>query len=1057
MSEPAGGAVVLRSRTRPPPPSGLVRPRLVERLLTVTAPRLAALVAPAGCGKTTLLAHAAAVRAPVGWLTLDAALRDPDALLAHLRVACDPLVPPGTPTWGSVEDALVALHAPGPPGLVVLDELHTLDGSDGGAILEQLARHQPARLRLLIGSRTAPASVLTRRLAGTATQLGPDDLRFRTWEVDELFRTHHSTRLRPREVDELTRRTSGWAAGLELFHLATRGRPASSRGRLLQGAGAAGQMSGDYLARHVLAQVPERTRTFLVASSVLGDLTPATCDELLGTDDAGTQLDTAHQLGLLTTVPDGAGARYRCHDVLRTHLLDVLRARESRPRARDLHRHAAELSLREGDPTEALLAYCRAEDWDAAQHLLVAAGGTLAGRPGPWIDLLPHTIRSTDPWVGLALARRLVVDGALDLAVDAYRAAADRAQTPGGRASVEHELHVVQSWLEPQPGTVHDWISVTRTAFLAPRDVLRRTNPVDVDGALAVALAELVAGDAATSTHRFAEIADSAHATPVVEAVALLGRAVGLSLAQHPHAGEARECARTAAQLLDAPALERLADGLDLACGPPSTTPALTHLAERAAALGDRWGAALLDLFGLCARLPRREVTAGEADRVGAALRDLDAPALTEWALAIGAVAAAQHAPPGTTRPSLRPPTTAATIPHALTRIATGEHPLGPVRTGRPGHGTGADAWLHAVDRTLCAPSGHAPATTEPPATPTPGARHAHRPVPTRAPAHRAASNTPTVPVSVVTPGSPGAGHDSPDAFGPAAGRLVVHCLGTFFLERDGTPVPVRHLRPQHQELLRALCVHAGTSVPRDTLVEWFWPGRDDERAQHSLQVAVSELRRLLEPAPGRGRTSVLRRDATGYGLHLEPEDAHDVRTLEHALREARLALATGDVAMACARYEDAVDAYTADLLPADGTSEWVAPSRHRLRASVVDACQALADLHAHAGRHDDAARTCRRGLGLDSYQDGLWQRLTRSLDADGKPAAAATARREYAVVLRDLDVPVDPQPAASPDRNGPARPPLAAPVAGRRGEPPTRGARPLPALAAHVAGRTRA
>lgn len=1080
MSEPEGGSPVLRSRTRLPPPSGLVRPRLVERLVTVTSPPLAALVAPAGCGKSTLLSQAAAGRGPVGWLSLDAALRDPVALLAHLRVACDALVPCAEPVWVSSEDALVALHEPGPHGLLVLDELQALDGSPGGEVLELLMRHQPARLRLLVGSRTAPASVLTRRLAGSATQLGPEDLRFRTWEVEELFRTQHATRLRPQEVAELTRRTSGWAAGLELFHLATRGQPASSRGRLLLGAGGGGQMSGDYLARHVLAQVPERTRAFLVASSVLGDLTAGACDELLGTDDAGAQLKAAQHLGLLTTVLDGAGGRYRCHDVLRAHLLDALSSREGRPRARDLHRRAAELALRDGNHDEALLSFCRAEDWDSARRVLVVAGGSLAGRPGPWIDMLPPGIRGTDPWVGLALARRLVVEGALDLAVDAYRAAAGRAQTPSGRSIVDHELRAVQSWLVPPLGIVHDWVALTRAALVAPRDVLRRGDPGDVDSALGAALAELVAGDVGAGTRRFTQVAESAHVTPVVEAVALLGRAVGLSLAWHPDADEARECARTAAKLLGAPALERLADGLDLACGPSSAAPALAHLAERADAVGDRWGATLLALFGLCAGLPRREVAADEVARVEAALRELQAPALAEWAASVGAVVAAQRGAPAPDPVTARGTRTLAAIgpvPHALTRIAGGAHLVGEVhgraaRAGRrpdradaPGPGTGADAWLDAVARTIPArgpdpvPAGQLPSSVTgtgaspaltgppvpPPAGPAAGGRRAHRQLPARTPTHRAESSAPTVPVSVVTPGSPTAGAHAPGAFGPAAGHLVVRCLGAFVLERDGVPVPVRHLRPQHQELLRALCVHAGAPVHRDTLVEWFWPGRDDERAQHSLQVAISELRRLLEPAPRRGRTSVLRRDAAGYGLHLEPGDEHDVRSIEHALREARTAVAAGDGAEACARYEDAVDAYTADLLPADGVAEWVARARDQLRDSVVGACQVLADLHASAGRHGDAVRVCRRGLGMDAYQDGLWQRLTRSLDADGKPAAAATARREYAAVLRDLDVPVeDLRVPAGRTGQGGAHP--AAPV--------TRAPRGLPALAARAPGR---
>ena len=70
-----------------------------------------------------------------------------------------------------------------------------------------------------------------RRLSADMHEIGADDLRFRAWEVEELFRTCHDLRLGSGEVAQLTRRTAGWAAGLQLFHLATANRsPGGPRG-----------------------------------------------------------------------------------------------------------------------------------------------------------------------------------------------------------------------------------------------------------------------------------------------------------------------------------------------------------------------------------------------------------------------------------------------------------------------------------------------------------------------------------------------------------------------------------------------------------------------------------------------------------------------------------------------------------------------------------------------------------------------------------------------------------------------------------------------------------
>ena len=494
--------------------------------------------------------------------------------------------------------------------------MQSIDGTPAAAVVDGLLLHQPVHLRVALGSRTATSAALTRHLAGTATVLGAEDLRFRTWEVEELFRTCHGTRLRADEVADLAHRTGGWAAGLELFHLATHGQPPSSRARLL-GAGG-GQLSGDYLARHVLDQVPTDLRDFLVRTAVLATLTAARCDELLGGTDAGALLEQAHRLGLLGAVADAEATVYRCHEVMRAHLLDVLVGRDGGARARELHQRAAQLALREADFDAALRSSCRAHDWEAAQRVLAVGGGELAERPGSWIDELPPSIRDSDPWVALALARRLVVDGALEQALEAYRLAGARVETASGRALAAHELRMVQTWLAPPLGAVSDWVALTRDAFVAPRRQLADGRPVDAPRGLARAVAHLTAGELTVAAREFSAVSALPSLPPALEAVALLGEALSLSLAMRPQAGESRERAAVAAKMLGAPALERLADGLDLACRPDTGREALQHLRDRCTAIGDRWGAALLGVFGAVAGLPTGTLTGDEHRRLAA-------------------------------------------------------------------------------------------------------------------------------------------------------------------------------------------------------------------------------------------------------------------------------------------------------------------------------------------------------------------------------------------------------------------------------------------------------
>jgi DNA-binding SARP family transcriptional activator len=236
---------------------------------------------------------------------------------------------------------------------------------------------------------------------------------------------------------------------------------------------------------------------------------------------------------------------------------------------------------------------------------------------------------------------------------------------------------------------------------------------------------------------------------------------------------------------------------------------------------------------------------------------------------------------------------------------------------------------------------------------------------------------------------------------------LDVRCIGGFTVLRDGAPVALDALRPQHQSLLRALALHAPLPVHRERLLEWFWEGRDPERAQHSLQVAISALRGLLDRPTATPATSVVRRTGGGYALHLGAADRHDVRRVERHLAAGRSALERGDVEGGRRSLAAGVGELTADVLPDDGPAEWVTGERDEVRGSVVRACQTLADLCTAAGDGPAAIHVTRHALALDRYQDGLWRRLIDALTSDGQPAAAAAARREYAQVLAELGVPV--------------------------------------------------
>ena len=76
---------------RPAARPGIVgRPALVDRLSSVDTPAVVSVVAPAGYGKTTLLAQwAESWQQRVAWVSLDDRDNDPAVLLTYLAIAPD--------------------------------------------------------------------------------------------------------------------------------------------------------------------------------------------------------------------------------------------------------------------------------------------------------------------------------------------------------------------------------------------------------------------------------------------------------------------------------------------------------------------------------------------------------------------------------------------------------------------------------------------------------------------------------------------------------------------------------------------------------------------------------------------------------------------------------------------------------------------------------------------------------------------------------------------------------------------------------------------------------
>ena len=119
----------------------------------------------------------------------------------------------------------------------------------------------------------------------------------------------------------------------------------------------------------------------------------------------------------------------------------------------------------------------------------------------------------------------------------------------------------------------------------------------------------------------------------------------------------------------------------------------------------------------------------------------------------------------------------------------------------------------------------------------------------------------------------------------------------------------------------------------------------------------------------------------------------------------ARTARLSGDVAAERASLHRALSCYGGDLLPEDGSAEWVVAERERLRLAAADAGERLARAEATAGNIGAAVEQARRALSFDPYRDSTWRLLIQLHERAGDLSAAHAVRQRYRKVLTELGV----------------------------------------------------
>jgi LuxR family maltose regulon positive regulatory protein len=320
---------------RPQPRPGITaRSRVLAAIDAAGPVPVVAVVAPAGYGKSTLLAQWAATKDPdTAWMSCDEGDNDPAVLIACLGAALAGLgaIDPyrvaslaQDPRITAVPRLMNAVRPDARPAIVVLDHVEAITNRECHDILAEVALRLPRGWQIAMASRHPLPLPLSRlRLEGGVLELGARDLAMGAEEARQLLASM-GTAPDDETLAEVLDSTEGWPIGLYLAGLNRRG------GGRLAGASRSG---GDedvrtYLREEVLQQLSDQELTFLTRTSILTRVCGPLCDATVGSSGSSRLLEELERRNLLVIPLDRRREWYRYHHLLREMLAEELLRRE---------------------------------------------------------------------------------------------------------------------------------------------------------------------------------------------------------------------------------------------------------------------------------------------------------------------------------------------------------------------------------------------------------------------------------------------------------------------------------------------------------------------------------------------------------------------------------------------------------------------------------------------------------------------------------------------------------------------------------------------------------
>ncbi len=1050
--------LVIRSQLIPPRQrKGILRRARVQACLAGALDYpLTLVLAGTGYGKSTALADLSDLGVPLYWYTISEPHRDPLLFLLHLVSAFSQsgedleegslrfleennarAVPAAlTPLLNALTIALDR------DALLVIDDYHLVQAvPEIDALMRHFIHYSPPSLHIVIASRQLPEllDLTPMRIKGQLVTITHADLAFTAAEIETLFRDQYGLPITAAQAERLAEETEGWALAVQMIWQSLQRSQAARLDEVIERLPDTLESLFDYLAPEVLARQPQEIQEFLVTTSILRTLDPASCDAILGSSGSQTILHRLHDSGLFL---DSIGAGVFRYQRLFQEFLQNQLDRDSE-RARVLHRRAARYFQRAGYLEETIYHSLEARDFEIAADRIEQLGPEMvrSGRMDSllaWIERLPDEVRVNRPELALLWGDILRLRADFDAALEQFQTAEQlyshvhnawgRSRALRGQAQVYLDtirplkadalLEEALRLLEPQEyrlevaglldllaenklnlgnpahaETLHREARLLR-AETSPNDIYLEARAMLRTGRLLEARRLLL--PQAEQEHRSAgQRAQRFHREALV-LLSLVCAMLGEGEEAERYAREGIEIGRRLqSDFVEAVGYMRLGHALQLNGNQPWNSRQRAEAVRRYQQAIQRVHpfkvarVGVEPLWGLC----RAYGFAGDLEGAGACARqalEISEMAGDEW---IGNLVRTSMGA------SLALAGQVSAARSWLERAAQGFEQVGDsfgwsaactwqaLNTWWSGDSASACDILAPVLPVLRG-SGHELLLTRVSLI---GLKDEHALVPLLLAARQRGIESQMIQSILARMGL------AECEYHPGY-SLWVRTLGAFTVWRGDTPLtPQDWQREKARQLFQLLISNRGHWLQRDLIVDRLWPELPADAAVRDFKVALNALNRALEP--GRPRNAApffIMRVDNAYGInpaarvHLDSQFFEDLASMQPNSHDVR------------GRLLEALRLYEEDYLPDSRYEDWVRPERERLHQLYLETAERAAGYLLQQNDWDELLALCSTALGRDTTWEMGYRLMMRAYAGKGSLSQVQNTYRRCAAALRE-------------------------------------------------------